>query len=1551
MAQNREIGELGQVVTVNTAAESVSVGNTVIHTSGITVGNTSIHSNGITISGQSMNNTSYPGTANNTLYVGSVTANDVVSNTDLQANLVVIRSDIANSYSNTVSYISSSIETANAAMVANAAAAYSNSVTYTDTKIFTANAAIVANASAAYTNAVSYINSSIETANAAIAANASAAYSNAVSYTDSKIATANLAIANAYSNAVSYTDSSIGAANVTMAIFAGAAYSNAVSYTDSKIGTANLAIANAYSNSVSYADSKIATANSAMTANASAAYSNAVSYTDSKIATANLAIATAYSNATSYTDSKIDTANSAIVSNASAAYTNATSYTDSKIATANAAIVANASAAYSNATTYSSNASNISSGTVAEARLPYRMNQNVRDTDTVTFNGMTLTGNLVVSGNVNIIGANNLSLVDNMIYLNANSTVTNPDLGFAGNYNSGGYAHTGIFRDATDGIWKVYDNYGPEPDASPYIDTSNTTFHLANFQANNYFAGNTTSNWFVANNSGAYAPRFYDINNLSYYLDPDSTSVLSGLSVSSTITGSISGNAGTATSSPLLSALAAYAWSSSSIPSSYNLGIQSSFVSASEGFQSYGSVMTMKTYSAGGGAFQMYVPYGSGYGGTSLQVRFGDYSANTSAPPWTSWKTLLDSANYSSYALPLSGGTVTGQVEISTGTSRPLRLTTSSAGPWALSLYRSDTSSDINVYNAGGYWYFSSYVASGGSFRAPIFYDSNDTGYYLDPASTTYLNYLQVEAGAVNIGNGSGVRIFKNGADSINSHLYFANAGNSQAWNWQLDTSGYASLWGYPNAGAWSKTGYVTATGHWFASSSSRAPIFYDSADTTYYLDPNSTSYLYKLLVPYAIQPYNLGGANLNRITTNIGVNSGYREEVTFIDGSTVQAHVSTGSGNAGNCYQWFNTEWIDVDPEKDYEIDMWVRSDGADTIYMGWHETTGTNGTGTQISANPYWHSVKKNTNGTWVKITALLRSWRTTSAQANSNGTDRYATSNSRASSEIGCDDGVMHSNTKSIHLRYGTCYGSVSGSKTYFHLTAVREYNGHTRVNQTLSFPYFNGTNWDGSFNIRTKTSWDSVSGIELTGGSGEFRFSSVGGDCNIRADGWIYSHAHMYAPLYYDQQDTSYYVDPNSTSSLNAVYYYNLYYQGNTEYGFKGTNVYADTINSGAVGDPLELCYHRGAYTTTSGSMRAPVFYDLDDTGYYFGGSSGILSSSQAYANDWFRATGSCGLYFQDYGYGIRSAHGEGNSYATITTYGTGRNGWSGYGFGTRACIMSDLPHGGGTFGLHDNNYGWVWRWVPDSYFSVDRGYSTFNASARAPLFYDSNNTGYYCDPDSGSIFISHTVRNLYFSGVGGNSNAPADSYSLYQEPGAWTHPYPDLVIGWHTGVKIGGYYGYGGTKFYNNNPASGSLIASIGDGDNVMRSYDNIIAYASDKRLKENIVNIPNAIEKIMSLNGVTFDWKDMVKDLGFEPTNKHEAGLLAQEVDAVLPEAVEIAPFDYDWKMPGKSKSGEKYLTVKYEKLVPLLIEGIKEQQTKIDRLEQLIKELMNEKL
>ena len=125
--------------------------------------------------------------------------------------------------------------------------------------------------------------------------------------------------------------------------------------------------------------------------------------------------------------------------------------------------------------------------------------QDVSTTSNVVFgevhatSNVQIDGDLTVSGTTTTVDATNLAVADNMIYLNAGSNNTNPDLGIAGNYNDGTYAHAGFFRDASDGVWKIYDGYTPEPDASIYIDTTHATYSHADMQLNNLVADGSVS--------------------------------------------------------------------------------------------------------------------------------------------------------------------------------------------------------------------------------------------------------------------------------------------------------------------------------------------------------------------------------------------------------------------------------------------------------------------------------------------------------------------------------------------------------------------------------------------------------------------------------------------------------------------------------------------------------------------------------------------------------------------------------------------------------------------------------------------------------------------------------------------------------------------------------------------------------------------------------------------------------------------------------------------------------------------------------------------------
>jgi hypothetical protein len=181
----------------------------------------------------------------------------------------------------------------------------------------------------------------------------------------------------------------------------------------------------------------------------------------------------------------------------------------------------------------------------------------------------------------------------------------------------------------------------------------------------------------------------------------------------------------------------------------------------------------------------------------------------------------------------------------------------------------------------------------------------------------------------------------------------------------------------------------------------------------------------------------------------------------------------------------------------------------------------------------------------------------------------------------------------------------------------------------------------------------------------------------------------------------------------------------------------------------------------------------------------------------------------------------------------------------------------------------------------------------------------------------------------------------------------------LCIGYHTGIKIGAHSSYNGTRFYNNSDWV-TQIFSVGDSDNHVRVeyigfagssfrapifYDsnNTTYYAnldgttycyylqsattiqadSDRRIKDNIETIPNALDKVLRLRGTTFTRTDL-------PDNsKKYMGLIAQEVLAVIPEVV--------------GGSEETRYSVSYGEIVAVLIESIKELNAKVDTLQKTI--------
>jgi hypothetical protein len=122
------------------------------------------------------------------------------------------------------------------------------------------------------------------------------------------------------------------------------------------------------------------------------------------------------------------------------------------------------------------------------------------------------------------------------------------------------------------------------------------------------------------------------------------------------------------------------------------------------------------------------------------------------------------------------------------------------------------------------------------------------------------------------------------------------------------------------------------------------------------------------------------------------------------------------------------------------------------------------------------------------------------------------------------------------------------------------------------------------------------------------------------------------------------------------------------------------------------------------------------------------------------------------------------------------------------------------------------------------------------------------------------------------------------------------------------------------RWYTHDGANNFTVRMILDPSGNLNVTGDITAFfTSDQRLKDNITPIPNALDKVLSISGNTFDWNEKSEKEG------SDVGVVAQEILEVLPEAV--------------TTRDNGYLAVRYEKLVPLLIEAIKELKAEINEL------------
>jgi hypothetical protein len=272
-----------------------------------------------------------------------------------------------------------------------------------------------------------------------------------------------------------------------------------------------------------------------------------------------------------------------------------------------------------------------------------------------------------------------------------------------------------------------------------------------------------------------------------------------------------------------------------------------------------------------------------------------------------------------------------------------------------------------------------------------------------------------------------------------------------------------------------------------------------------------------------------------------------------------------------------------------------------------------------------------------------------------------------------------------------------------------------------------------------------------------GTGGWDWYSSGGSKRYWGDdsGNSYASASLRAPIFYDNDDTSYYLNPNSTSVLNAVNYWgiqfwngdNVYARGTNTYGYRFNN-YADTINA--------FLINNSGDTTSYSSSRAPIFYDSADTGYYTNPNAISSMYGVAIRGDNSSVDTSNQIFFWSAGNTTTSAIGfksNGGSFSNPTGSGDGYNTY----------LTMDTPGRGWVFreGTGGSNFGAVYTsgWI------LNNGIWQANASMRSPIFYDSNNTGYYADPASTSQFNTILTNGVYQSAYTSGSLSSGTWYTI------------------------------------------------------------------------------------------------------------------------------------------------------------------------------------------
>ena len=968
---------------------------------------------------------------------------------------------------------------------------------------------------------------------------------------------------------------------------------------------------------------------------------------------------------------------------------------------------------------------------------------------------------------------------------------------------------------------------------------------------------------------------------------------------------------------------------------------------------------------------------------------------------------------------------------------------------------------NLNIHTPSGAVYFDTYGQASGSFRAPIFYDSDDTGYYLDPNGTSNLNKFSERTMAFNDMNPKSINSpyvdrYNGSVGYRNGTMGYANTDfNTIARNWG---SGFIDTWSTPANAPGGSTHYIGLQG-----------VHYSDGGTSFYgfqmacAGEADNRFFWRSSWPSMrswVEMIHSG--NIASQSVSYADESGYSASSGSVEWTSVNSRptaLSQFTNDLGNYGGWLTTGGKAADSELIDGVDSSriVYGDGprASTSSGNVNDPNQKSGfffdyqpTGAPFggewwnwmtvagnswqSSNNYSFQLAHQFHGEGFYVRRMTNgeaySWREVITSGNiASQSVSYADESGFASSAGSVEWTSVQNKPAtfppSSHTHDDRYYTESESDGRYVPYGSI---TGSFGLNDNKLYLRTNGDNNHYLWNAADD--WEELNAYEGTG----FRITSNSGTVGVlyvygaSNGGYTYSPYSFRAPIFYDSEDTGYYVDPNGTSRIErlnisagqvnaannaggrlrissytngesvingnthnivlgpystrtgpSLYYAGIAITGLMNYsGVTSYDVaphiwlggyYRDTpgsersdfvvaIKSGTglsgAGSDLPEPRFRVDYegiASATGSFRAPIFYDSNDTQYYCDPNNYSSFYGVAIRGDVDSRGGGNQIFFWSSGNtttsaigfkavgGVWNEHGYTsagyNTYFTMDTANRGlvfRRATVGGSDWTGANVASISNTGNAQFDGYVN--------TPAGYVSNGNPWNTANSAFFPNGITTAGGTNWIYGftyignaPGNGAGHEFTTSGTQYSTGsittplfLVNNHSDNTRGYRIHNTSGSsvsamFTNSSNALVIGAGAFDQVNL-----NKKVYVNGVALGVNVAPSATAGRIDASND-IVAYSSsDERLKQNITPIANALDKVKSLTGVEFDWKPEYK--GAHGYEGHDTGIIAQQVQAVMPSAVRT------------NETG--FLAVRYEKLIGLLVEANKELAARVEELE-----------